>query len=94
MQLAMLTHDVQERDRASAMDQRNERGIRTPHDLLREVQAMDPEDARRFVETMRAMRPRIVVNEVRERRRREARLLGERASAASTSASRRTTSAT
>jgi flagellar biosynthesis protein FlhG len=63
MQLAMLNHGVQERI-AECMDQRNERGIRTPQDLLREVQAMDSDDARRFVETMRAMRPRVVVNEV------------------------------
>lgn len=63
MQLAMMNHRVQDRI-AECMDQRNERGIRTPHDLLREVQALDSEDARRFVATMRAMRPRIVVNEV------------------------------
>jgi len=63
MQLAMLNHQVQGRI-AECMDQRNERGIRTPHDLLREVQSMDSDDARRFVATMRAMRPRIVVNEV------------------------------
>ena len=63
MQLALLNHQVQSRI-AECMDQRNERGIRTPHDLLREVQALDSDDARRFVATMRAMRPRIVVNEV------------------------------
>lgn len=63
MHLAMLSHRVQDRI-AECMDQRNERGIRTPQDLLREVQTLDSEDARRFVETMRAMRPRIVVNEV------------------------------
>jgi flagellar biosynthesis protein FlhG len=49
LHLAMLSH--------------NERGIRTPQDLLREVQSLDSEDARRFVETMRAMRPRVIVNE-------------------------------
>ena len=63
MHLAMLSHKVQDRI-AECMDQRNERGIRTPQDLLREVQKLDSEDARRFVETMRAMRPKIVVNEV------------------------------
>jgi flagellar biosynthesis protein FlhG len=63
MHLAMLSHKVQDRI-AECMDQRNERGIRTPHDLLREVRTLDSEDARRFVETMRAMRPKIVVNEV------------------------------
>ena len=38
MHLAMLSHTVQERIQES-LDQRNERGIRTPQDLLREVQA-------------------------------------------------------
>jgi flagellar biosynthesis protein FlhG len=62
LHLAMLSHKVQDRI-AECMDQRNERGIRTPQDLLREVQSLDSEDARRFVETMRAMRPRVIVNE-------------------------------
>jgi flagellar biosynthesis protein FlhG len=62
MHLAMLSHTVQDRIQES-LDLRNERGIRTPQDLLREVQALDSDDARRFVETMRAMRPKIVVNE-------------------------------
>ncbi len=63
MQLAMLSESV--RDRISeCMDQRNERGIRTPHDLLREVQSMDSGDAQRFVEAMRSLKPLIVVNEV------------------------------
>jgi flagellar biosynthesis protein FlhG len=48
-----------------AMDERNERGIRTPLDLLREIQAIDSEEGSRFVETMQAFRPRILVNEVR-----------------------------
>ena len=48
-----------------AMDQRNERGIRTPLDLLREIEATDTAEARRFVETMRVFRPRIIVNGVR-----------------------------
>jgi flagellar biosynthesis protein FlhG len=63
MQLAMQKHDVRERVR-EAMDQRNARGIRSPLDLLREVEAMDPEEGRRFARSMRAFRPRIVVNEV------------------------------
>ncbi len=50
---------------AQAMDQRNERGIRTPLDLLREIQALDPEEGQRFVASLREFRPRIVVNEVR-----------------------------
>jgi flagellar biosynthesis protein FlhG len=63
MQLVMQKHDVRERVR-EAMDQRNARGIRTPLDLLREVEAMDPEEGRRFSRSMRSFRPRIVVNEV------------------------------
>jgi flagellar biosynthesis protein FlhG len=63
MQVAMKKHDVRDRIR-EAMDQRNQRGIRTPLDLLREVQSMDPQEGRRFVATMRRFRPRIVVNEV------------------------------
>jgi flagellar biosynthesis protein FlhG len=63
MQLVMQKHDVRERVR-EAMDQRNARGIRTPLDLLREVESMDPEEGRRFARSMRSFRPRIVVNEV------------------------------
>jgi len=59
----MQKHDVRERVR-EAMDQRNVRGIQTPLDLLREVETMDPEEGRRFAKSMRAFRPRIVVNEV------------------------------
>lgn len=63
MQLVMQKHDVRERVR-EAMDQRNARGIQTPLDLLREVEAMDPEEGRRFAKSLRGFRPRIVVNEV------------------------------
>jgi flagellar biosynthesis protein FlhG len=63
LQLAMLESKVRDRIR-EAMDQRNERGIRTPLDLLREVQSLDPEEGRRFVAAMRSFRPQIVVNEV------------------------------
>ena len=58
------SHPVREVVRL-AMDERNERGIRTPLDLLREVRALDPAEGARFVETMRAFRPRLLVNEVR-----------------------------
>jgi flagellar biosynthesis protein FlhG len=47
------------------MDQRNERGIRTPLELLHEIQMLDPAEGARFVETMRAFRPRLVINGVR-----------------------------
>jgi flagellar biosynthesis protein FlhG len=49
----------------AAMDQRNERGIRTPLDLLREVQALDADEGVRFVDAMRVFHPRFVVNGVR-----------------------------
>jgi flagellar biosynthesis protein FlhG len=64
LRLAMASHGVRSIV-TLAMDERNERGIRTPLDLLREVQALDADEGRRFVETMRAFRPRIVINEVR-----------------------------
>lgn len=48
-----------------AMDQRNERGLRTPLDLLREIEALDGEEGANFVEAMRRFRPRIVVNDAR-----------------------------
>ena len=63
MQRVMQKHDVRERIR-EAMDQRNARGMKTPLDLLREVEAMDPEEGRRFARGMRSFRPRIVLNEV------------------------------
>ena len=64
LRLAMASHDVRSLV-TLAMDERNERGLRTPVDLLREIQSLDPEEGARFVETMRAFRPRIVLNEVR-----------------------------
>jgi flagellar biosynthesis protein FlhG len=63
LRLSMASHDVRQVV-TLAMDERNERGIRTPFDLLREVQAIDSGEGRRFVETMRAFRPRLVVNDV------------------------------
>jgi flagellar biosynthesis protein FlhG len=64
LRLAMVGHGVRKLV-TQAMDQRNERGIRTPFDLLREIEAIDPLEGRRFNETMRSFRPRIIVNEVR-----------------------------
>jgi len=64
LRLAMVSHDVR-RVVTLAMDERNERGIRTPLDLLREIQAIDSAEGHRFVQTMRAFRPRILINEVR-----------------------------
>lgn len=64
LRLAMVGHGVRKLV-TQAMDQRNERGIRTPFDLLREIESIDPLEGRRFAETMRTFRPRIVINEVR-----------------------------
>ncbi len=64
MRLAMVGHGVRKLV-TEAMDQRNERGIRNPIDLLREIESIDPQEGTRFVETMRAFRPRIIVNGVR-----------------------------
>jgi flagellar biosynthesis protein FlhG len=64
MRLAMVGHGVRQLV-TLAMDQRNERGIRTPLDLLREIEATDTAEARRFVETMRVFKPRVIVNGAR-----------------------------
>jgi flagellar biosynthesis protein FlhG len=64
MRLAMVGHGVRQLV-TTAMDQRNERGIRTPLDLLREIESVDSTEARRFIDTMRVFKPRIIVNAVR-----------------------------
>jgi len=64
LRLVMLAPEVR-RIVGTAMDERNERGIRTPMDLLREVQSLDGGDGQRFASVMRAFRPRLVVNDVR-----------------------------
>jgi flagellar biosynthesis protein FlhG len=64
MRLAMVGHGVRKLV-TEAMDQRNERGLRTPNDLLREIEQRDPSEGRRFVETMKSFHPRLVINEVR-----------------------------
>jgi flagellar biosynthesis protein FlhG len=64
LKLSMLSAEVR-KVVGLAMDERNERGIRTPLDLLREIKAIDSEEAQRFVQVMRAFRPRIIVNDVR-----------------------------
>jgi len=63
LRLAMASHDMR-KIVTIAMDQRNERGIRTPLELLREIERLDPAEGARFVETMRAFRPRLIINEV------------------------------
>jgi len=64
LRLAMVGHGVRQLV-TQAMDQRNERGIRTPLDLLHEIEAIDPVEGARFTQTMREFRPKLVVNEVR-----------------------------
>lgn len=48
-----------------AMDQGNERGIRTPLDLLRAVRESSATEGERFVAAVQGFRPRLVVNGVR-----------------------------
>ena len=64
LRLAARGHGVRELVE-EATDQRNEKGIRTPHDLMREIEAISPVEGQRLMHTMRAFRPRIVVNEAR-----------------------------
>ncbi len=64
MRLAMVGHGVRKLV-TTAMDQRNDHGLRTPLDLLREIEAIDSADGARFVQTMREFRPRVVINNVR-----------------------------
>jgi flagellar biosynthesis protein FlhG len=64
LRLAMLSEEVR-RLVGQAMDERNERGIRTPYDLLREVEQLDPGEGARFARAMRSFRPRVVVNGAR-----------------------------
>jgi flagellar biosynthesis protein FlhG len=47
------------------MDQGNERGIRTPLDLLRAVRESSAAEGERFVAAVQGFRPRLVVNGVR-----------------------------
>jgi len=60
-----LTSDAVRDVLNQAMDQGNERGIRTPLDLLREVRALSTEEGERFVASIRGFRPLLVVNGVR-----------------------------
>jgi flagellar biosynthesis protein FlhG len=48
-----------------SMNSRNERGIRTPHDLLDEIEKIDSEEGARFRRSLDEFRPRLIVNEVR-----------------------------
>lgn len=64
LRLAMVGNGVRQLV-SEAMDQRNERGVRTPLDLLREIELLDPVEGARFARTVREFHPRLVVNGVR-----------------------------
>jgi len=64
LRLAM-TNEVTRKLVTAAMDQGNERGIRTPHDLLRAVRESSAIEGERFVAAVQGFRPRLVVNGVR-----------------------------
>ncbi len=49
-----------------AMDRRNERGIRTPTDLFKEIGQLDQDEEARFRQALEDFRPRLVVNQVRD----------------------------
>lgn len=52
---------------AAAMDHKNERGIRTPHDLIQQVCALDAHVGARLANDMAAFSPKLVVNQVRSK---------------------------
>ncbi len=47
-----------------AMDQRNDHGIRTPSDLLKDIEEKDPREAIRIESNLAEFRPQIVLNHV------------------------------
>jgi flagellar biosynthesis protein FlhG len=49
------------------MDHKNERGIRTPHDLIQQVCALDGHVGARLANDMAAFSPKLVVNQVRSK---------------------------
>ncbi len=49
----------------AAMDQKNERGIRTPHDLIEQAAMIDGDVGRRLQQEMYSFKPKLVVNQVR-----------------------------
>jgi len=50
-----------------AMDQKNERGIRTPHDLIEQVGVINPVVGGRLQEAMSSFTPKLIVNQVRSK---------------------------
>jgi flagellar biosynthesis protein FlhG len=64
LELASPSEEAREHVR-EALDPRNERGVRTPLDLLRDLQALGGDEAARCEEALRRFRPRLLVNQVR-----------------------------
>lgn len=50
-----------------AMDEKNERGIRTPHDLIDQVASMNEKAGQKLKEAVYTFSPKIVVNQVRSK---------------------------
>lgn len=50
-----------------AMDEKNERGIRTPHDLIDHVAAIDEKAGQKLKESIYAFVPKLIVNQVRSK---------------------------
>ena len=51
----------------AAMDQKNQRGIKTPHDLINQVVLMDEQLGNYLKEAVWSFRPKLVVNQVRSK---------------------------
>ncbi len=51
-----------------AMDRKNEAGIQTPYELLREVRRINEEDARRMVAEAEIFHPNLILNQVRSKK--------------------------
>ena len=51
-----------------ALDQKNEMGIQTPHDLVKTAMQMNEEDAQRIVEEARTFHPNLILNQVRSKK--------------------------
>jgi len=49
----------------TAMDQKNERGIKTPHDLIEQIAEIDDRLGRKLQREMYSFSPQIIVNQVR-----------------------------
>jgi len=50
-----------------AMDEKNERGIRTPHDLIEHVETLDKTAGQRLKDAVNAFSPKLIVNQVRSK---------------------------